>query len=107
MPWQEVCPMEARMRFVMAVLAQEDSMTALCEEYGVSRRIGYKWLERYRLGEMAGLAERRRGPRLVPWAISDAQAKAIVGLRRAHPSWGPKNCGPVWPPCRGRSNGRR
>jgi putative transposase len=27
---------------------------------------------------------------LTPWAISQAQADAIVGLRRQHPSWGPK-----------------
>jgi transposase InsO family protein len=82
--------MEARMRFVMAVLAQEDSMSALCEEYGVSRRIGYKWIWRYQREGVAGLVERRRGPRRVPWSISQAQVEAIIGLRRAHPSWGPK-----------------
>jgi hypothetical protein len=34
--------MDARMRLVNG--AEEDSMTALCEEYGVSRKTGYKWL---------------------------------------------------------------
>ena len=90
MPWQEVCPMEARTRFVMAALEREDSMTALCEQYGISRRIGYKWLARYCQEGVAGLAERPRGPHQVPWAISQAQAQAIVGLRREHPNWGPK-----------------
>ena len=90
MPWQEVCPMEARTRFVMAALEREDSMTALCEQYGISRRIGYKWLARYCQESVAGLAERPRGPHQVPWAISQAQAQAIVGLRREHPNWGPK-----------------
>jgi putative transposase len=90
MPWPEVCPMDARMRFVAAVRAGEDSMTALCEEYGVSRRIGYKWLARYAAEGPRGLQERRPGPRRVPWAISQAQAEAIVGLRRQRPSWGPK-----------------
>jgi hypothetical protein len=47
MPCPEVCPMDARMRFVAAVRAGEDVLTALCEKYGVSRRIGYKWLARY------------------------------------------------------------
>jgi hypothetical protein len=37
MPWQGVCPMQLRMRFVNVVLADEDSMIALCDEYGVSR----------------------------------------------------------------------
>lgn len=90
MPWREVCPMDLRMRFVAAVRAQEDSMTALCEEYGISRRIGYKWLGRYAREGPAGLRDRARGPRQVPWAVSRAQAAAITGLRRRHPSWGPK-----------------
>lgn len=90
MPWQEVCCMDARMGFVAAVLAEEDSMTALCEQFGISRRIGYKWLERYLSEGPQGLKERRRGPRWVPWAISEAQAEAIIGVRRQHPSWGPK-----------------
>jgi hypothetical protein len=46
MPWQGVCPMELRMRLVNALVAEEDSMTALCEEYGVSRKTGYTWLTR-------------------------------------------------------------
>jgi len=90
MPWQEVCPMDVRMRFVAAVRAEEDSMRALCEEYGISRRIGYKWLARYQSEGPAGLQERRRGPRRVPWAITIAQAEAIIELRRRHQSWGPK-----------------
>lgn len=96
MPWREVCPMEARIRFVMAVLAQEDSMSALCEEYGVSRRIGYKWIWRYQREGVAGLVERRRGPRRVPWSISQAQVEAIIGLRRAHPKLGAQKA--AWPP---------
>jgi len=82
--------MELRMRFVNAVLAGEDSMTALCEEYEVSRKTGYKWLSRFQAEGPAGLAERSRAPRVVRWAVSQAQAEAITGLRRQHPSWGPK-----------------
>ena len=90
MPWQEVCSMDARMRFVAAVRAGEDSMTALCEEHGISRKTGYKWLARYVAEGAGGLVERRPGPQRAPWAVSQTQAAAIVGLRRQHPSWGPK-----------------
>jgi len=34
MPWQGTCPIELRMRLVNALVAEEDSMTALCEERG-------------------------------------------------------------------------
>jgi transposase InsO family protein len=82
--------MELRMRLVNALIADEDNMTALCEEYGVSRKTGYKWLNRFRVEGPAGLAERSRAPHVVPWAVTQAQAEAIVGLCRQHPSWGPK-----------------
>ncbi len=90
MPWREVCPMDERMRFISAVLAGEENMSALCEEFGVSRKTGYKWLGRYREFGPAGLEERSRAPGRAPWAISQAQREAILGVRRTHPSWGPK-----------------
>ena len=90
MPWQEVRPMHARTRFIAAVLADEDSITALCEEYRVSRRIAYKWLARYQAEGPAGLVDRSRAPHVVPWEISQTHREAIVAMRRQHPSWGPK-----------------
>jgi putative transposase len=90
MPWQGICPMELRMKFLNAMLAEEDSRTVLCEEYRVSRKTGYKWLTRFRAQGPAGLSERSRAPHVVPWAISQAQTEAITALRRQHPSWGPK-----------------
>lgn len=95
MPWQEVCPMQERMRFINAVLAEDDSMAALCEEFAVSRKTGYKWLARYRERGPAGLEEDSHAPHRVPWAISQAHAEAIVSVRRAHPSWGPKKLGAI------------
>jgi putative transposase len=86
--------MDARMKFIVAVLADEDTMTALREEFGISRRVGYKWLARYKSAGAAGLIERSHARQTVPWAISQAAAEAITGLRRQHPSWGPRNYGP-------------
>lgn len=90
MPWQEVCYMDERMRFIGAVLREEDSMAALCEQYGVSRKTGYKWLSRYLEQGPAGLGDRSHAPLVVPWAITLAQREAILCLRGEHPSWGPK-----------------
>ena len=91
MPWQGVCPMELRMRLVNALIAEEDSMTALCEEYGVSRKTGYKWLARFRAQGPAGV-----GGTLARTACGAVgkpprrRPREIVALRRQHPSWGPK-----------------
>jgi putative transposase len=46
MPWRETCQMDERTQFIARVLAGEDEMTALCCEYGISRKTGYKWLGR-------------------------------------------------------------
>jgi transposase InsO family protein len=82
--------MDEKLRFIGALVAQEESMTELCERFGISRKTGYKLLRRYREESAAGLLERSRAPHVIPWAISAAQAEAVVGVRRAHPSWGPR-----------------
>lgn len=58
MPWREVCPMEQKMRFIAAAMAEDESMAALCEEFGVSRKTGYKWLRRYQGGGAGGALAR-------------------------------------------------
>jgi transposase-like protein len=90
MPWREICPMDERLRFVAAVLAGDQSMTELCASFGVSRKTGYKWRARCARQGPEGLHDLSPAPHRVPWAITEAQAQAILALRYAHPSWGPK-----------------
>ena len=106
MPWRETCRMDEKLGFVLAWHRGEGPMTALCAAYGISRKTGYKWLGRYREGGMAGLQDRSRAPRRHGRALAPAVADAIVGLRRAHPFWGPRKLravlmrahpGTVWP----------
>jgi len=82
--------MDEKLRFMAMLRAQEESMTELCERFGISRKTGYKWQERYQALGPKGLEERSRAPQVVPWAITRAQAEAIIGLRKEHSSWGPK-----------------
>jgi putative transposase len=89
MGWKETCALDERMRLIMAVEAAEEPMAAVCRRFGVSRRIGYKWLERYRSEGVAGLVDRSRAPRHHPQAVSAAIAEHCVSVRRAHPTWGP------------------
>jgi transposase InsO family protein len=80
---------DERMRLVLAVEAQEEPMAALCRRFGISRRVGYKWLERYRQAGVAGLADRSRAPLNQPQAVAAAIAERCLAVRRAHPTWGP------------------
>ena len=47
--------MEERMRFVMEAKSDVFQISELCQRYGVSRKTGYKWLQRYRKEGVAGL----------------------------------------------------
>ena len=82
--------MDERMRFIGDALEQEGSFTELCERYGVSRKTGYKWLARYRVEGVSGLAERSRRPHWSPNETSVEVVASLVELRGRHPTWGSK-----------------
>ena len=82
--------MDQRVAFIADWLRDEWTMTELAERYAISRKTGYKWVARYEADPAHGLAERSRAPQTHGRATSDAVRAAIVALRRAHPSWGPK-----------------
>lgn len=63
MPWKETCVIEERMKFVTAWKQGGWSMTDLCGEFGISRKTGYKILERYEADGVDGLKDRSRAPR--------------------------------------------
>jgi len=89
MGWMETCAVDERMRFVMAVERREEPFAAICRRFGVSRKTGYKWLERYEEGGVEGLIDRSRAAHNHPQAITSAIAKRCLKARRAHPTWGP------------------
>lgn len=90
MPWQNVTLMEEINRFV--ILAQTDrfTMTDLCEQFGISRKTGYKHLERYALLGLQGLQPRSHCPHSYPNRTDEAIEALILEERRRHRTWGPK-----------------
>src|SRR5215475_10333038 len=82
--------MDAKVEFIAARNQGEENMTALCRRLGISRQCGYELWRRYQAEGNAAFEPRSRAPKVVPWAISEAQAQAIVELRDKYPSWGPK-----------------
>lgn len=82
--------MNERMRLVTDRERGLYSMVELCERYGVSRKTGYKWVERYEREGPEGLRDRSRAPHECPHRIPPAVAEAICAARRQPPSWGPE-----------------
>jgi putative transposase len=90
MPWKAASPMDQRTQFIADFLRDTLSITELCGLYGVSRKAGYKWIDRYLRHGPAGLEERSRRPRRSPNQTADEIVHAILDARRRHPSWGGK-----------------
>jgi len=82
--------MDERVMFVAECLRGELAMTVLCERYGISRKTGYKWLDRYRSDPAFGLLDRSRAPHRLAHELAEPVVAAIVALRRRHPYWGPR-----------------
>ena len=90
MPWRHASPMDQRTQFMADYLREVLSITELCTMYGITRKTGYKWIERYLRQGPAGLEERSRRPRQSPNQTSDEIVAAILDARRRHPTWGGK-----------------
>jgi transposase InsO family protein len=82
--------MNERVKFIARYLAKEAPLTVLCDEAGVSRKTGYKWIERYEAGGAAALIDRSRAPRSHPQAVPAELVERIVAVRHRHPRWGPR-----------------
>lgn len=73
--------------FVELADQRHEPFVALCERFGVSRKTGYKWLNRYRTGGPEALHPRSRRPKSSPHRTPDAVVDLVLAARRAHPEW--------------------
>jgi transposase InsO family protein len=89
MAWSETTQM-SRFRFVGDFESCLYEMTELCEKYGISRKTGYKWAERYGSEGAEGLKDRSRAPKRRPTQTPTEVTHRLVQLRRQHPTWGPR-----------------
>jgi len=107
MVWKDTCAMDERLRFIAAHLEDDETFSALCLEYGISRKTGYKWVGRYGRDGVLGLKDLSRAPHTNPRALTGDVVDKILSVRHRHPSWGPRKVkawldantgGRVWPP---------
>ncbi len=66
MPWNTVTNMEEIHRFVVLARSGRYTVTELCEQFGISRKTGYKHLDRYAESGLAGLQPRSHRPHRSP-----------------------------------------
>ena len=94
MPFRTTDTAMERARLVAAHLDGLYSVTELADRFGVSRPTVYKWIDRYRDGGAASLADLGRAPKTSPRQTPAHVEALIVEARRAHPTWGPRKLVP-------------
>lgn len=82
MPWKEVKPMQQKVLFIADYLRRVKSMTALCADYGISRKTGYKWIQRFEVTGIEGLNEQSRRPSTSPIQTPYQIQQKIIELRQ-------------------------
>jgi len=95
MPWSEALTMDQRTQFIADHLRDVLSVTELCELYGISRKTGYKWIDRYIHLGPAGLEEESRRPHHAPNQTAPEIIEALLEARHRHPTWGAKKLLPL------------
>ncbi len=88
MPWKKADVQDQRIEFVVRAAKSSEPFGDLCEEFGVHRSTGHRWLKRYlELGSVVELKELSRRPHHSPRQTLESVAERVVELRRRY-GWG-------------------
>lgn len=88
MGWKRVTIMSRRLEFVTLALKGDVAFSELCCRFEISRKTGYKFLNRYTEEGMQGLCDRSRRPKISPNATPVRMEQLILDLRDERPAWG-------------------
>lgn len=86
MPWKEETVENLRMTFVCEALQEGSNISELCRQFGITRKTGYKWLQRYRDG--LSMQDQSKLPLNQPRKTSPETEELILTVRMNHPTWG-------------------
>nr|WP_230682639.1 helix-turn-helix domain-containing protein [Pseudomonas brassicacearum] len=73
--------MDLKVMFIAEYLSEKHSFSQLCQDYQISRKTGYKWVERYELEGPSGLDERSRRRHNQTYVVPLVVRQAIIELR--------------------------
>lgn len=88
MPWKQTDAMSERMKMIVDHLSGDYATAELARRYGMSRRVVYKWIERYQQEGAEGLMERSRAPHHQVHAIAQEVVEHLLDLKKQWPRWG-------------------
>jgi len=81
MSWKEVNRMSLRKEFVLLAQKEGSNVSELCRRFGISRKTGYKWIQRHQEGGEKNLEDRSRRPKSSPRQTAPKMVEAIETQR--------------------------
>jgi putative transposase len=87
MPWKVVDAMELRKKFVLRVLSGE-KLVDVCNEFGITRKTGHKFLKRFKQFGERGLADQSRRPKTLGKQLDLATTSFLLKFKKEKPTWG-------------------
>lgn len=90
MAWRNIKVEDQREYLIKNYLSKFSTMKELCEELGISRKTGYKWLERYEKGGLKALSDLSRAPKVPNKKFSDESINFALEVKQKYPKYGPK-----------------
>ena len=86
MPWKDKTVEELRKEFVETAKSSRN-FSQLCREFGITRKTGYKWIERDNMSE--GLSDKSRKPETIANKTDSETEQKIIQMRSEY-GWGAK-----------------
>lgn len=90
MAWENYKMEEQRLQLVNAYAIGNSSMTDICKQYGVSRKTGYKWYQRFLEQGEEGLRDLSKARHNPSHCYTDGQIDRAIDLKLRRRTWGPK-----------------
>lgn len=86
MPWKDQTKMQQRLEFVKFATRKDSNISELCKRYNITRKTGYKWIERF---QQTGTCEEvSRKPKHSPKVTSGKIIDEIINLKQKYETWG-------------------
>jgi len=88
MPLKEVTKMSLKLEFIRFATQADIPFSELCRRFSISRKTGYKLLNRFRLEGITGLEEQSRARKSQPKKTNALIEEKILSIRKRKPTWG-------------------
>lgn len=86
MSWKESDRVSQRREFLDLAQVSGANIALLCRRFGISRKTGYKWINRAQ--ETVCIEDHSRRPRHSPGRTAEEIENRILEVREKHPTWG-------------------